>query len=132
MGQPDLNEIINEIKSRGLTAYEISKELPLSEAGINKILNGNSNPRKSTLLLLENYLFGGEKEKTPTSKESRFEDVIAKQVAEELKPFIQEKTDDLLQVIMNMQIELSKIRNQQAKTLEKQNETFELISEKRK
>ena len=63
MGKIDLDHIIREIKQRGLTAYEISKELPLSEAGINKILSGTSEkPRESTLLLLHNYLFQKNKE----------------------------------------------------------------------
>ena len=58
MQKIDLERIIKEIKLRGLTAYEISKALPLSEAGINKILSGTSgNPRESTLLLLQDYLF---------------------------------------------------------------------------
>ncbi|MBC8767170.1 helix-turn-helix transcriptional regulator [Arenibacter sp. BSSL-BM3] len=53
-----LKSIIKEIKERGLTAYEIAKETPLTEAGINKILNGNSkNPHKGTIEILEKYLF---------------------------------------------------------------------------
>lgn len=54
----DIENIIKTIKDRGLTAYELSKKLPISEVGINKILNGTSqNPRKTTLQVLHNYLF---------------------------------------------------------------------------
>lgn len=53
----DLEEIISEIKKQDLTAYEIAKVLPLSEVGINKIINGQSkNPRKATLQILTAYL----------------------------------------------------------------------------
>ena len=83
-----LKRIINEIKNRGLTAYEISKDLPISEVGINKILNGQSkNPRRSTLILLRNYLFK-EKEGTVENKaqkepsNERFEDIVARKVSE--------------------------------------------------
>ena len=58
--------------------------MPISEVGINKILNGQSkNPRESTLILLRNYLF---KEKEIENKEKpqndRFEDIVAKKVME--------------------------------------------------
>lgn len=53
-----LKDIIDEINKRGLTAYEIAKVTPLTEVGINKILNGHSKkPHKSTLAILENYLY---------------------------------------------------------------------------
>ncbi len=57
----ELNEIIEEIKNRKLTAYKIAEELPkafaLTEVGINKIINGSSkNPRRRTLDILEGYL----------------------------------------------------------------------------
>ncbi len=59
MGKIDLQEIIKGIKDNGITAYEISKNTPLSEVGINKILSGVSkNPRETTLLVLYDYLFG--------------------------------------------------------------------------
>ena len=82
MKKLDLQDIINEIKHRNLTAYEISKDLPISEVGINKILNGQSkNPRESTLILLRNYLF---KEKEIENKENPptygIEDIVAKRV----------------------------------------------------
>ena len=82
MKKLDLQDIINEIKHRNLTAYEISKELPISEVGINKILNGQSkNPRESTLILLRNYLFNEKeienKENPPTYG---IEDIVAKRV----------------------------------------------------
>ena len=54
-----LQKIISTIKERGLTAYEISKNTSLSEVGIKKILSGTSkNPRDTTLLILQDYLFG--------------------------------------------------------------------------
>jgi hypothetical protein len=64
MEEIDLRRIINTIKDGGITAYEISKNTPLSEAGINKILSGlSTNPRKTTLLVLQDYLFGSREEK---------------------------------------------------------------------
>lgn len=59
-----LNEIIDLIELNGLTAYEISKEVPLTEAGILKMLKGESKPRESTLAILSEYL----DRKYPTSK----------------------------------------------------------------
>lgn len=38
--------LIEKIKKMGLTAYEISKHTSLTEVGINKILNGQSKPRR--------------------------------------------------------------------------------------
>lgn len=53
----ELKEIIREIRERGLTAYEIAKNTPLTEVGINKILNGESKrPHNSTLNELRKYL----------------------------------------------------------------------------
>lgn len=55
--QYDLESIISEIKSRGITGYKIAEETGLTEVGVNKILNGQSkNPRVSTLEILHNYL----------------------------------------------------------------------------
>lgn len=122
MVKPDLNRIIKEINTRELTAYEIAKHTPLSEDGINKILTGASkNPRTTTLLILHEFLFGKEtpeKQKTPPV-DARFEDVISEKVVEMLKPFIQERTDDVIRAVMNLHLELARIKNQQAKTHEK-------------
>ncbi len=53
----ELKDIIEEIKERKLTAYEIAKNTSLTEVGINKILNGKSiRPHKSTLDILRAYL----------------------------------------------------------------------------
>lgn len=53
----ELDQIIQEIKDKGLTGYKIAEETGLTEVGINKILNGTSkNPRKKTLDILSNYL----------------------------------------------------------------------------
>ncbi|MEZ7496435.1 LexA family transcriptional regulator [Leeuwenhoekiella aequorea] len=53
----ELNEILQTIKERGLTAYEIAKATSLTEAGILKIINGESkNPRKSTVDILNSFL----------------------------------------------------------------------------
>ncbi len=53
----EVKEIVKIIKDTGITAYEIAKNTVLTEVGINKILNGETvNPRKSTLLILEDYL----------------------------------------------------------------------------
>jgi phage repressor protein C with HTH and peptisase S24 domain len=50
-------KIVKDIKSLGLTAYEIAKDTELTEVGINKIINGTSkNPREKTLEILENYI----------------------------------------------------------------------------
>lgn len=54
----DLDKIIDEIKSRGITAYKIAESTNLTEVGINKILSGKSkNPRKSTIQELANFLW---------------------------------------------------------------------------
>lgn len=54
----ELKNIIEEIRNRGLTAYEIAKETTLTEAGINKILNGQSKrPHKGTIDILKDYLY---------------------------------------------------------------------------
>ena len=86
MIEASLQEIIDTIKNRGLTAYEISKELPISEVGINKILNGQSkNPRESTLILLRNYLFKEDEEiKHKETPNDRFEDLVAAKVMEQM------------------------------------------------
>lgn len=58
----DMEYIVNTIKQRGLTGYELAKVLPLTEVGINKILSGESKkPRQSTLKILHNYLFSDDK-----------------------------------------------------------------------
>lgn len=52
-----VQEIIDQINNKELTAYRISKETNLSEDGINKILSGKSkNPRKTTIQILSEYL----------------------------------------------------------------------------
>lgn len=124
MKQIDLDRIIDEIKKRGLTAYEMSKDLPLSEAGINKIINRNSSPRQSTLQILHNYLFSsdgdsevGIKEETPP-EEARFEDIVARKVLHEIGPLLNGNTEKLLKAVMNLHIELNQIKNAQAKTQE--------------
>lgn len=54
----DLDKIIEEIKSRGITAYKIAESTNLTEVGINKILSGKSkNPRKSTIKELSDFLW---------------------------------------------------------------------------
>lgn len=61
----ELTKIIQEIKNRGLTAYEIAKETSLTEVGINKILNGQSKrPHKGTIDILSDYLY---KTNSPTT-----------------------------------------------------------------
>jgi hypothetical protein len=53
----ELEEIIKKIKESGTTAYKIAEKTLLTEVGINKILNGtSSNPRKSTIQILEDYI----------------------------------------------------------------------------
>lgn len=46
-----IEEIITLINSKNLTAYEISKEVPITEAGIHKLLKG-----ESKLHILSEYL----------------------------------------------------------------------------
>jgi transcriptional regulator with XRE-family HTH domain len=63
MSLMSIEEIKNEIIQRGITAYQISKDTNLSEAGINKILSGKSNnPRKTTTQILIEYLKSEEKD----------------------------------------------------------------------
>lgn len=52
----DLEEILKLIDIHGLTAYEISKEVPLTEAGLLKLMKGDTKPRDSTLSILNDYL----------------------------------------------------------------------------
>ncbi|WP_081212074.1 helix-turn-helix domain-containing protein [Salegentibacter sediminis] len=83
----NIEEIKQEINKRGLTAYKISKHVPLTEAGIQRIINGDSKPRESTLLLLNNYLFGDNfEEKETPSEEVRHE----KEVLEEIESLLRE------------------------------------------
>lgn len=51
-----LEKILNKIEEEGLTAYEISKEVALTEAGLLKMMRRESKPRDSTIQLLDNYL----------------------------------------------------------------------------
>lgn len=113
-----VNEIIKEIENRGLTAYEISKNTLLSEDGINKILRGDSkNPRKTTLLVLQDYLWPDEpkqdiKEETPRS-DARFEELIALNVMESLKPFMEglnQRMESLSEQILRLDMKLYQIR----------------------
>lgn len=54
----DLKRILNEIERRKLTANQISKQIPISEVGINRLIKGKSkNPQRSTILLLKKFLF---------------------------------------------------------------------------
>lgn len=72
----NLSEIIETINRKGLTAYEIAKETSLTEAGILKILNGESkNPRKSTLEILNNFL--NKYNNTPTIREDAVKETDA-------------------------------------------------------
>lgn len=81
----ELKKIIEEIKSRGLTAYEIAKETSLTEVGINKILSGQSKrPHKGTLDILNDYLY---KTNNPTNNPV-FEERSSKYTA---KPDIEKK-----------------------------------------
>lgn len=53
----ELRRILELIESKGVTAYEISKNTSLTEAGIGKILSGKTKrPQKSTIDILINYL----------------------------------------------------------------------------
>ncbi|GIZ08325.1 S24 family peptidase [Flavobacterium sp. UMI-01] len=53
----ELDDIIREIKNRGLTGYKISEDTGLTQVGIDKILNGTTKkPTKNTLKILNNYL----------------------------------------------------------------------------
>ena len=53
----ELSTIIEFIKDKQITGYQIAQNTDLTEVGVNKILNGSSkNPRKSTIKTLVNYL----------------------------------------------------------------------------
>ena len=53
----NLEEILEEIEKRGLTAYKISQETTLTEAGLGKIINRiTKKPNKATLDILKSYL----------------------------------------------------------------------------
>ena len=52
-----VEEIVDIIKNKGLTAYEVAKKTSLTEAGLLKIFSGESkNPRKSTIEVLNNFV----------------------------------------------------------------------------
>ncbi len=52
-----IERIISGIRELGLTGYEIERLTPLSQVGVDKILNGTTtNPRKTTLNILYNLL----------------------------------------------------------------------------
>ena len=52
----EVDDILKLIKDNGLTAYGISKEVPLTEAGLLKLLKGESTPKPSTIAILGGYL----------------------------------------------------------------------------
>lgn len=53
----DLKSLIDFIKEKQITGYQIAQSTDLTEVGINKILNGSSkNPRKSTIKTLVKFL----------------------------------------------------------------------------
>lgn len=53
----NISKIIKTFEDKGVTAYEIAKNTPLTEAAIGRILSGKTkNPQKSTILILQNYL----------------------------------------------------------------------------
>lgn len=53
----NLEDILQEIEKRGLTAYKISQETTLTEAGLGKIINRiTKKPNKTTLDILKSYL----------------------------------------------------------------------------
>ncbi len=50
--------ILEKVKKDGITAYDLSKKLNLSESGLNKLFRGEiKNPHNSTVEALHNYLF---------------------------------------------------------------------------
>lgn len=79
----ELPQIIKEIKDRGITAYKIAESTNLTEVGINKILNGQSkNPRRSTLVILENFLHNN------NVKNTKQNDVNIRSVEDEIEVFV--------------------------------------------
>lgn len=55
--EKEVEAIVEAIRNKGFTAYEIAKKTSLTEHGINKIINGSSkNPRQSTIDELRNFL----------------------------------------------------------------------------
>ena len=54
----EIEQIIHDIRSRGLTGYKIAEDTGLTQVGIDKILNGTTkNPNKKTIEILHNYLY---------------------------------------------------------------------------
>ena len=52
-----LEEILEILESKGVTAYEIAKHTNLTEVGINKIFNRETKkPHKSTIQTLDDYI----------------------------------------------------------------------------
>jgi hypothetical protein len=65
-----IEKIINHVRNKGISAYAISKNTKLTEAGIGKILNKSSkNPRDLTVDALFRYLFNQEDFQNSTNKE---------------------------------------------------------------
>ncbi|CAL65859.1 helix-turn-helix domain-containing protein [Christiangramia forsetii] len=115
-------EIVNEIKKKKITAYQIASETDLSEVGINKILNGQvKKPRKSTIKILSNYLNSSDNEKNSTPKtdliDKRFEEIVAFKVKEIIQSDInelnqeinqlQQKVDNLISINSKLLLEIS-------------------------
>ena len=68
--QEKIEKIISHVKKSGISAYAISKNTKLTEAGIGKILNKSSkNPRDLTVDALFRYLFGGVNEVNKVKEE---------------------------------------------------------------
>lgn len=120
----ELQKIIDEIKTRGLTAYEISKNTPLSEDGINKILSGASkNPRQTTLLVLQDYLFNDPiKSEDKIDKNEGIEYLIAQRVSELVKKELKERdayVEKVLKELMESIIHLIPLVDQMSRKLDK-------------
>ena len=54
--------ILEKVKKDGITAYDLSKKLSISESGLNKLFRGEiKNPHNSTVSALYEHLFEKEK-----------------------------------------------------------------------
>lgn len=151
-------ETLRKIRdARGMTQKEFAKLLDISFRSLQDYEGGKVIPEAKKLLIIskldaENVHEPGKKEEIKrelqepeqkyqvpdTMKEATVDEMIARKVVEILRPFLREKTDEILvalkdlhkmedeikSTVMNLHIELNKVRNKQEATLRKANEVL--------
>lgn len=118
-----LERLIYVIKTLKLTGYEIAEKTPLSQVGVDKILNGTSaNPRETTIntltqLLEKNYNIskswietgaGEMKKESKSSKNTSIDSIFREVMSDELGSKL-DKALDLLSIIIKQNNEIKEL-----------------------